>query len=79
MSISTISRGTPQFSGRYVCYVDDYSVATKILTFCVGQGWLNNRNEPEPPHRIVNGWIGPLPMYRFDNAGTPKPIQEFDL
>lgn len=78
MSISTISRGTPQFSGRYVCYVDDFSVATKILTFVPGTGWLGNDNKPEPPHRIVNGWLGPLPVYHFDKLAA-KPSLEFDL
>lgn len=78
MSISTISRDTPQYAGRYVCYVDDFTVPTKILTFCPGHGWLNNKNEPEPPHRLVNGWIGPLPVYRFENK-PDAPAQEYDL
>lgn len=80
MTVTTISRGTPQYSGRYVCYVDDYAVPTKILTWlCEGKGgrWLTDISDKRP-HTIVNGWIGPLPEYRFENKPA-APAQEFDL
>jgi hypothetical protein len=77
----TISRGSPQYSGRYVCYVDDFTVPTKILTWlCEGSGgrWLADLPDKLPPHTRVNGWIGPLPA--LPAYKQPKaPAQEFDL
>jgi hypothetical protein len=79
MNITTICRGKPVMSGIYAVYVDDFTVPTKFLWW-LQEGnsgrWLTNLKEPA--HEIVNGWIGPFPVFYFDNK--PKaPAPEYDL
>lgn len=65
-----ICRGTPQYPGRYVCYLPGVGVATVIR---VWEGrWIDVYGNPIAGK--VAGWIGPLPA-------LPKEIlpQEYDL
>ena len=66
-----IGRGTPQYSGRYVCYLPGVAVATVVRLFIPGHGWCNNLQEPIAGD--VAGWIGPLPVM------PTVPAREFDL
>jgi hypothetical protein len=79
-----IETGDPTTSGRYVCYMHGVAVATVVRVWCVGQGWLNNLQEPVAG--TVAGWIGPLPTWQENgirpapplNNGYEKPM-DFDL
>lgn len=79
-----IETGDPKTSARYVCYMPGLAVPTVIRFWCVGQGWLNNLQEPVAGN--VAGWIGPLPVWP-DNGVRPAPppgdgtekSMEFDL
>lgn len=73
--IDTISRGTPQYTGRYVCYMPGVPIATVIRFWLVGTGWLSNMKEPVAGE--VAGWIGPLPTFPENSVAMPR--QEFDL
>lgn len=70
-----ICRGTPQFTGRYVCYMPGVTVPTVIRFWLPGTGWLNNLKEPVEGD--VAGWIGPLPVFPENCVSIPKPA--FDL
>lgn len=71
-----IGRGTPQYSGRYACYLPGVGLPTVIRLFIVGRGWLTNLKEPIAGD--VVGWIGPLPLFP-ENSVSAMPAQEFDL
>lgn len=73
-----ICRGTPQYSGRYVCYLPGVEVATVVRLFIVGHGWCDNLHEPIPGK--VAGWIGPLPVFPENSVDALcKAPPNFDL
>lgn len=69
-----ICRGTPQYVGRYVCYLPGVTVATVIRDWREGQ-WFDQLGQSVVGK--VAGWIGPLPAFPENSASPPK--QEFDL
>lgn len=69
-----ISRGTPQYPGRYVCYMPGVGVATVLRDWKGGQ-WFDQLGEPVVGK--VAGWIGPLPVFP-ENSVTPMK-SEYDL
>jgi hypothetical protein len=66
-----IGTGDPKFSGRYACFMHGVAVVTVIRFWCVGQGWLNNLQEPVAG--TVAGWIGPLPCRDLEEGMRPAP------
>lgn len=69
-----ISRGTPQYAGRYVCYLPGVAVATVIRDWD-GARWIDVYGNPIAGK--VAGWIGPLPVFP-ENSVTPVKT-EYDL
>lgn len=72
----TICRGTPTLAGRYVVYVGDMSVPTEIRIW--NNGWLPNLKEPHTPGDVI-GWVGPLPVFKFDGEKIKPAEMEYDL
>lgn len=70
-----ICRGTPEYKGRYVCYLPGVGVATVIRDWVPGVGWCTFQFEPIAGK--VAGWIGPLPAFPENSVSPPKP--EYDL
>lgn len=74
----TICRGTPQYTGRYACFLPGVEVPTVIRLFIVGRGWCDNLHEKVSGD--VAGWIGPLPVMPDNSVSAPKPsATEYDL
>lgn len=72
-----INRGTPQYEGRYACYLPGVTVATVIRVWLINgiaPGWYDN--ERRPIAGKVAGWIGPLPPMPENSASN---YREFDL
>lgn len=72
-----ISRGTPQYTGRYVCYLPGVQVATVVRLFIPGTGWCDNLHEKVSGP--VAGWIGPLPVFPENSVDALMPAVKFDL
>lgn len=68
-----ICRSTPQYPGRYACYLPGVAVATVIREFRDGVWFYGG----EPVAGKVEGWIGPLPAFPENSVNPPK--QDFDL
>lgn len=69
-----INRGTPQYPGRYVCYLPGVTVAT-VLRDWTGGAWQGQDGKLVAGK--VAGWIGPLPGMPENSVSPPKV--EFDL
>ena len=65
-----VQTGSPEESGRYVCYLPGVKIATVSRFWLVGRGWLDNLQEPIKGD--VAGFIGPLPNFE------PEAV-EYDL
>lgn len=69
-----IRTGTPEKSGRYVCYLPGVGLATVIRIYQEGHGWFDNLSEKVSGP--VAGWIGPLPLFPENSVSA---VKEWDL
>lgn len=73
-----ICRGTPQYSGRYVCYMPGLEVPTVLRLWIPELGWCDLGGTKNIAGNVA-GWIGPLPVFPENSVKLAKPTQEFDL
>jgi hypothetical protein len=72
-----ICRGTPQYTGRYVCYLPGVEVPTVVRLFIAETGWCDNLHEKISGP--VAGWIGPLPIMPDNSVEALTKPETYDL